>query len=113
MNKYNAKKTEVDGIMFDSKAEASRYRVLKVFKQEGAIKDLRMQVKYELTPKMKTKLGKIERPSHYVADFVYYNNVLKSEVVEDVKGGACTQLFILKRKLMLEKYGITIIEVRK
>ena len=46
MTKYNNKKTEIDGILFDSKKEASRYLMLKQMQIDGSIKDLSLQPKY-------------------------------------------------------------------
>ena len=37
MNKYHAIKTTVDGITFDSRAEARRYRELKLLERAGVI----------------------------------------------------------------------------
>lgn len=111
-NKYRAIKTSVDGVVFASKAESRRYSQLKILEKKGFIMSLALQVSYELTPKLKRIDGKTERASHYVADFVYWCNERKRLIVEDVKGGKSTQLFIQKRKIMLEKYGITITEYR-
>lgn len=102
MNKYNAKKTYVDGIAFDSRKEAKRYQELKLLERGGVISDLDCQVKFELIPKQEG-----ERPCYYVADFVYTENGKK--VVEDVKGFR-TDVYKLKRKLMLERHGIKILE---
>lgn len=127
-SKYLAKKIEIDGILFDSKKEADRYLVLKVQQRQGIIRDLRMQVPYvlipaqyeeriEYTPKKKNeKLVKklVEREVSYVADFVYTYVCNGKVVVEDVKGyrkGTAYSVFVIKRKLMLERYGIKIIEV--
>ncbi|WP_416330384.1 DUF1064 domain-containing protein, partial [[Clostridium] innocuum] len=49
-SKYGAVKTEVDGIMFDSKREASRYQELRLLEQAGEITNLRLQVPFELIP---------------------------------------------------------------
>lgn len=103
MNKYNAKKTYVDGIAFDSKKEAKRYQELKLLERGGVISDLDYQVKFELIPKQEG-----ERPCYYVADFVYTENGKK--VVEDVKGFR-TDVYKLKRKLMLLVHSIRIKEV--
>ena len=127
--KYHAKKTEVDGITFDSMREAKRYQELKLLEAAGQIKDLRLQVPYELIPAIREpdtidkrggkKKGKlIERAVIYKADFVYlekldipFSDCEKwEEVVEDVKGMR-TKEYILKRKLMLYRYGIRIREV--
>ena len=48
MNKYHNKKTEVDGIIFDSKKEANRYIELKMLERAGKIHDLQLQVKLHL-----------------------------------------------------------------
>jgi hypothetical protein len=45
-SKYGAVKTEVDGIMFDSKREASRYQELRLLEQAGEITNLRLQVPF-------------------------------------------------------------------
>lgn len=127
-SKYLAKKIEIDGILFDSKKEADRYLVLKGQQRQGIIRDLRMQVPYvlipaqyeeriEYTPKKKNKkLVKklVEREVAYVADFVYTYICNGKVVVEDVKGyrkGTAYSVFVIKRKLMLERYGIKVIEV--
>ena len=49
-----------------------------------------------------------ERAVKYIADFVYKEN--GQVIVEDVKGKKKTQVYILKRKLMLERHGIKILE---
>ena len=49
--KYNNSKTIIDGITFDSKKEAKRYTVLKSLEADGYIKDLKLQVPFELLPK--------------------------------------------------------------
>jgi hypothetical protein len=124
--KYNAKKTTVDGITFASKKEAQRYEVLKVLEKSGIISDLRMQVPYLLIPEQKApetwvpykrpvngQLGRwkpgrtLERACVYVADFVYTQD--GETVVEDVKGRR-TKEYIVKRKLLLKVYGIRIKE---
>jgi hypothetical protein len=54
----------------------------------------------------------IEKPCKYVADFVYCD-ADGNTVVEDCKGykkGAAYDLFVIKRKLYLERYGIRIKE---
>ena len=126
MNKYRNKKVVVDGEVFDSKREATRYRELKLLEKCGAIKDLKRQVKYELIPAQKEKSTKvytkgrkkgqpiegktIERAVDYVADFVYIDTTTGKEVVEDTKGMR-TKDYIIKRKLLLYRYGIKIQEV--
>ena len=105
--KYHAKKTELDGITFDSRKEANRYAELKLLERSGAIHNLQRQVRYELIPAQKKDGKTIERACHYIADFVYTEN--GKTVVEDVKGYR-TKEYVLKRKLMLQVYGIEVRE---
>jgi hypothetical protein len=106
--KYHAKKTELDGITFDSKKEANRYAELKLLERSGAIHNLQRQVRYELIPAQKKNGKTVERACHYIADFVYEEN--GKTVVEDVKGYR-TKEYVLKRKLMLQVHGIEVREV--
>lgn len=108
--KYNNKKITVDGQKFDSKKEANRYKELKLMEKAGAIKDLRMQAKFTLIPAQRDEAtGKVvERECSYKADFVYEED--GKTVVEDVKGFR-TKEYVIKRKLMLWRYGIRIREV--
>lgn len=107
-NKFNAIKTTIDGITFDSKKESVRYSQLKLYEKGGLISDLRLQVTYELIPKLVIN-GKTERAIKYVADFVYYDTVHKVEIVEDVKSIATmTDVFKLKYRLMKLQHGIDI-----
>lgn len=127
MSKYGNKKVCVGGIEFDSKLEASRWISLKALESCGRISNLRRQEKYILIPaqyepstevykrgdkKGLPKPGKLlEKPTTYIADFVYTDNG-GNTVVEDTKGFK-TPDYIIKRKLMLERYGIRIKEVSK
>lgn len=76
----------------------------------GLISDLREQVRYLLVPSQRLDDGTLERPVHYVADFVYTDNETGRTVVEDTKG-VRTKEYIIKRKLMLYVHGIRIKEV--
>lgn len=107
-SKYHAKKTTVDGITFDSRREADRYIVLKGMEEEGAIGDLRRQVRYELIQAFDVD-GKHYRPVFYVADFVYVDKETGKTVVEDVKGMR-TDVYRLKSKLFARRYGMNIRE---
>lgn len=121
-SKYQNKKTEVDGLVFDSKKEAKYYLILKQRLNDGEIDNLRMQVPYELIPAvwktevkhLKTKdkevRKQVQRAVHYVADFVYTDVHTGDEVVVDTKGFR-TKEYILKRKMMLAFKGISIVEV--
>lgn len=107
-SKYHAKKTCVDGITFDSKREADRYLVLKSMEEDGAIEDLRRQVRYELIPAFDVD-GKHHRAVFYIADFTYTDRETGEEIVEDVKGMR-TDVYRLKSKLFARRYGKVIKE---
>lgn len=102
MYKYKNKKVIVDGIGFDSKLESNRYLELKLLEKAKEIKDLRMQVKFELQPKYK-KNNKIIRAITYVADFVYYDLKKEKIIVEDTKGYK-TEVYKMKKKMFEYKY---------
>lgn len=103
VSKYHARRTQTsDGVWHDSQKEAMRWDELRLLHRAGAIQDLRRQVRYEVIPKQDG-----ERPVYYVADFVYKEN--GKEVVEDCKGYR-TDVYKLKRKLMMLVYGIKILE---
>lgn len=105
--KYNAKKTVIDGIKFDSKKEAQRYVYLKDLEEKGEITNLQRQVKFEIQPSFKHN-GKTIRAINYFADFVYASKdgII---IVEDSKGFK-TPEYLLKKKLLLFR-GIEIQEV--
>lgn len=108
--KYGNQKVSDQGITFDSKAEHKRWVYLCMLAKTGEIRDLQRQVPFELIPATPKPRGGIERPTVYLADFVYMDKTGK-QIVEDVKG-AVTPEFRLKRKLMLFRHGIEIHEVR-
>ena len=104
-NKYRNKKCEYDGYTFDSIKEMNRYIQLRELEKAGKIRDLELQIYFELVP----KCGK-ERKAFYVADFVYYRD--GKMVVEDVKSPSSrTPLYILKRKIMLWRNNIEVQEI--
>lgn len=110
MNKYGNRKTVIDGLVFDSKHEAHRWIELKYMERARLIKNLSRQVSFTLIHAQNDKkTGKvIERECKYIADFVYEQD--GKTVVEDAKG-VRTDVFKIKKKLMLERYGIAIKEV--
>jgi len=104
-NKYNARKTEVNGYVFDSKAEARRYSELVLLEASGAITGLCCQPRYTLQEGFMCR-GKRIRPITYLADFSYVDTETHSYVVEDVKSVATiTDVFAIKRKMFLRLYG--------
>ena len=105
---------------YDSKKERHRAFELKMLERQGIISDLKEQVKFELIPAqyetylvpLKTKMAErkrcVEHACSYIADFTYYDEE-GAYVVEDAKGFK-TEIYRLKKKLMLQKYGIKIKE---
>ena len=111
MSKYGARKTTFHGQEFDSKKEAERFATLRYMQMGKLISGLECQVKFKLIPNQKDENGKvIERAVYYIADFVYTDLKTGEQIVEDTKGFK-TKEYIIKRKLMLYKYGIRIREV--
>lgn len=103
-SKYRNRKTTVDGICFDSAAEASRYGQLKMLERAGTISGLTLQ------PQFVCVVGG-EKICTYKADFAYFED--NKRVVEDVKGVA-TPVYRLKKKLTEALYpGMRIVEVGK
>ena len=125
-NKYHNKKYTYLGIKFDSLKECRRYSELRLLEQAGKIKDLELQKAYELIPaqyeestetytkglhKGEPKPGRLlERAVVYRADFVYTDCETGQQVVEDTKGMR-TKEYVIKRKLLLWRYGIKIKEI--
>ena len=104
MSKYRAVKTEVDGIVFDSKAEAQRYKDLKLLQRAGAISGLELQPRFPVFVNGK-------KVCTYIADFVYFEG--QKRIVEDVKGMK-TREYRLKKKLVEATYpGVEIVEISK
>lgn len=101
-NKYRAKKTIIDGIKFDSQAEATYYGTLKLRKLSGDILDFKMQVTYEI-------IINGQLICKYRADFVVYYPAGGIEVI-DIKSviTANLQVFRLKQKLMKAVLGIDV-----
>lgn len=121
-SKYGNIKTEVDGIVFDSRKEARYYLYLRQRLCDGEISDLRRQVPYELVPavyreetvhlktKDKTVRKIVQRPVRYIADFVYVDVKTGTPQVIDCKG-VRTKEYLIKKKMMLAFHGIEVIEV--
>jgi hypothetical protein len=109
--KYRNKRTEVNGVLFDSQAEARRYLVLRLQEEDGQISQLRRQVSFELVPPVRLLGSKRATPAiRYVADFAYLTAEGR-QVIEDVKG-MLTPVYRIKRHLMKHKYNIDILETK-
>jgi hypothetical protein len=101
-SKYHAHPVSIDNIRFDSKAESRRYLELKTLQQAGEISGLEIHPCYPLEV-CGHKIGR------YEADFSYIIN--GRLVVEDVKG-VKTDVYRLKKKLMLALHNIEILETK-
>ena len=127
MSKYNSRKTIVDGIEFDSRKEAKRYKELALLERAGKISGLELQKRYELIPAQYEEFeryGKrgqrlqngrrcVEKAVYYIADFAYTDEN-GNQVVEDVKGykgSTAYAVFALKRKSMLYFHNIKVKEI--
>lgn len=97
-SKYGAKKTNVDGITFDSKKEAEFYCDLKLQTMVGDIDGFCMQPIFILAPNLK-----------YKADFIIFNKNGTFRIV-DTKGFK-TKEYIAKKKVLEDKYNLKIEEV--
>lgn len=121
--KYGNKKIQAGGQVFDSKKEYKRFCELSLLERAGEITNLQRQVPFLLIPEQRapstevykkgSRAGQpkpgpvLERKVVYIADFVYQEN--GETVVEDTKG-IKTKEYIIKRKLLLYRYGIRIKE---
>jgi hypothetical protein len=117
-SKYHNHPVYAGNQKFASRKEYNRWRELQMMERAGIISDLQFQVKFELIPAQRepdsvgprggVKRGKtIESACYYIADFVYHRD--GETIVEDTKG-VRTDAYKIKRKLMLYRYGIKILE---
>lgn len=102
INKYGAKKTVVDGFIFDSKAEANYYHLLKM----QGITNFKMQEEFLLQEAFEIE-GQKKQAIKYKPDFTFYKDGQLVKVV-DVKGKR-TADFNIKAKMFMKRYGIPLI----
>lgn len=104
-SKYKAKRTESDGISFDSKKEAQRWQELNTMASAGVISDLERQKPFILQEAFTDKQGRKHKPITYVSDFSY-KDMEGNIIVEDVKSKMTRQLpvYRIKKKLFIYKY---------
>lgn len=108
--KYGRRKKEVDGIIFDSTAEARAYVQLKAMRDAGEIEDLVLQPRFLLQDGFRDLTGKWHRKIEYVADFSYDRLPDHVRVVVDVKG-VKVPVFLLKEKLFRKRYPDVLLEL--
>lgn len=120
-NKYHNEPDSRGALHFDSKKEARRYDELLLMLKAGKIRSLRLQQQYTLQESyIDSETGERVRAIRYVADFAYERptapdcngTVYWLPVVEDVKSRATkTQKYEIKKKLLKERFNLTITEV--
>lgn len=105
-SKFFAKKTEIDGIMFDSVKEGKRYEELKFLEKQGKVSGVVRQKAFILQPGFIDNEGHSQRPIKYLSDFFYYDTETKQWVVEDVKSSYTRRLpvYKIKKKMFLLHY---------
>ena len=109
-SKYKNVKTEVNGILFDSKKEAEYYKNLLLLKQAGEVVDIKLQPEFELQEGYIKDGAKI-RPIKYIADFLVVYKDGHIEII-DTKGYRKDKVYLLKKKLFHYKFkSLTIKEV--
>lgn len=96
----------MDGIVYASEKQMKRFAGLQMLERDGEISNLRREVEYQLIVN-----GMLV--CRYFADAVYTDTHTQKEIVEDTKGSkeTTTELFKLKKKLMMACHGINVIEV--
>lgn len=103
MTKYRSRKVEIDGVVFSSAKEASRYGALRTLLRAGLISGLKLQ------PVFVIEINGI-KVCKYIADFEYVDD-RGYRIIEDVKGFK-TPVYRLKKKLFEAKYfPLTITEI--
>lgn len=103
VSKFHNLPRRVDGILFSSGREARRYQELRALEKAGVIRGLELQPRYRLV------VNGVEVCSYY-ADFQYEDLERRRTVVEDAKG-VRTEVYKLKKRLMLACLGIEVEEV--
>ena len=106
-SKYNNKKTEYGGHLYDSKKEATyaqRLDMLCLAKGADKVLKWERQVRYPIA------INKV-KVCDYILDFkVYYKDRIEYIDVKGMKRGPAYSMFRLKSKLMKAVHDITIIE---
>lgn len=97
-NKFNAKKTAIGDMKFDSESEGNFYAELMLQVRAGLIKSVECQVKEELFA-----YGK--HICNYYCDFLVIHNNGVKEYLEHKSQGTVTQLWRFKWKMLEAKYS--------
>ena len=104
MTKYHSRKTEVNGILFDSKLEAERYIQLRLLEKAGEITDLKLKPQFQIfMGYTDAETGERHGSRYYEADFMYLDKANHLVIVEDTKGVE-TDVFRLKWEYVQSEY---------
>ena len=104
--KYRNVRATIDGITFDSRAEAHRWGELTLLQRAGHISDLKRQVGFTLAPAV--RLGTRMKPAlKLIVDFQYLDEHTGKLVLEDTKG-VVTEAWRIKVHLLKDKYGMEV-----
>jgi len=114
--KYHSERDYRGKLKFASRREAARYDELMLLLGSGEIRNLKLQPQYTLQESYITTDGERVRAIRYIADYSYERRDMSSGswalIIEDVKSPATrTQKYIIKKKLLRERFGIDISEV--
>jgi hypothetical protein len=108
-NKFGAKRTVVDGQVFDSKKEADRWCELRALERAGKISHLERQPRFNFEVRGNPVKYDSGRQAYYKADFAYFDG--EKRVIEDAKGFR-TKEYKLKKALVEALFpAIKIVEV--
>lgn len=108
MNKYGAKKVEIDGHVFDSRLEGRYYEHLLDLMNDGVVESFEMKKSYTLLDKFPhPKTGKTVRAIKYTPDFEVIYTDGHVEVV-DTKGMK-TRDFVMRCKMFMFRYQIPLV----
>ena len=111
-NKYHvseAGQRTVDGIVFHSKKEATRYMELKLLQSQGVISDLELQPRFSWETTYSANGRSVGRQHSYRADFAY-NDDDGNRIIEDVKGYRTAE-YKRKKRIVEHLYEIKIKEI--
>lgn len=107
-SKYNSKKTFYDGVEYDSKKEADYAAKLDLLRKatdpHERVVRVERQVAFILQDKFTDATGKKHLPIKYFCDFLVNYADGRQEIVDVKSFGTMTDVYKIKKKLLLFKY---------
>ncbi len=100
-------RTEVDGVIYDSRTEARHFQRLRFLEEAGQIVNLSAKPRLELGRDYKGRM------LHYKPDFAYWRLSDGAQVVEEVKGHIATEAWKMRHALAEAKYPSLVFRVVK